>query len=145
MRPRIQLFEDFDQGNGDVFSADIKRDKINLYIYKEPESLKNGFIYEGQIEWQLSVFFKSWGIEIDETAIIKSMNFTVELEDENGNYYEKEIEIPEGILKPEQFQTTFTNLNSRKISLLAVDIIMGHSENPEDWKFELEVGNTIDY
>lgn len=145
MRPKIQLFENFEQRDANIFLADIKKDKISFSLYQEPGSLKHSFVYKGEIQWQLSVFFKSWGIEIDETAIIKSMNFTVELEDENGDYYEKEIEVPEGILKPEQFKTTFMNFDNRQISLLTVDITMRHSEDPEDWEIELGVGNTIDY
>lgn len=133
----IQLFENFGSGETPEFTADIKKDHVSFDLYGEPGDLRRGYVREGRIHWTAEVYYKSWGIEL-ESCIIKDMWFTIELEDEEGEPFEKEIVIPANTLSAEQFSK---DVYEFPLVLTAVEIEMRHSEDPQDWKIKLTLGH----
>ena len=132
----IKIFENFDQ-NVHTFVEDFKNKQMNIDLYDEPGDLRYGTVRAGKVTWTAEMIFNSWGIEL-EGCMIKEMWMTIEVEDENGDYIEKEIVVPAGVLNLEQFKTEIYKF---PLVLTMVEIRMRHSSDPQDWKIELSIGN----
>ena len=132
---RFQLFEQY---NDKIFTANIAKDKIPVYIYQAPTPYRHSDVELGTIYWELPINITDRGIEIAETAIISHMDFVLEIENEEGpDSFSKRIQVNKGTFKPQQFKTTF---NYFPLTLKEVEINMRHSTEPEDWKIELTIG-----
>jgi hypothetical protein len=104
----IKLYENFGQDRL-AFSSKVGREDTHLTLYDEPMDMRNALINGGVVNWDIAFSKKSWGIALGDTpTTITSMRFDYEVEDEDnedGDYVEKEWEIPEGVFSPEQFTT----------------------------------------
>lgn len=136
----IKLFENF-ADNKHEFKAEIGSNQVIVDIYNEPGSYRRGNVRSGKIVWEMDIFFRTYGIETG-MAKINSMWMVIELEDENGDDYEKEIRIEPGLLKWEQFEQELLNF---PLYLESVEISMRHSEDPQDWEFKLYIGTREGY
>lgn len=136
----IKLYENFGQDRLD-FSSKISREDTQLTLYDEPMGMRNALINDGVVNWDLSLSQKGWGISLGDTpSTITSMRFGYEVEDEDnedGDYIEKEWEIPEGVFSYEQFTT---EINQFPLYLEAIDIKMNHTMDPKFWKITLYLG-----
>ena len=136
----IKLYENFGQDRL-AFSSKVGRADTHLTLYDEPMGMRNALINGGVVNWDIALSKKAWGIALGDTpSTITSMRFDYEVEDEDnedGDYVEKEWEIPEGVFSPEQFTT---ELNKFPLYLEAVDINMRHTMDPKFWKITLYLG-----
>jgi hypothetical protein len=136
----IKLYENFGQDRL-AFSSKIGREDTHLNFYDEPMGMRNALVNGGEVNWDLSLAQKNWGVTLGDTpATITSMRFDYEVEDEDdedGDYIEKEWEIPEGTFSNDQFTT---EINKFPLYLEAVEIHMRHTMNPKFWKITLYLG-----
>lgn len=135
----LKIFENFGQ-NVHTFVEDFKNKQMNIDLYDTPGDLRQGQVKAGQVTWTAEVIFNSRGIELERCGI-KEMWMTIEVEDENDEYIEKEIVVPAGVFNAEQFKTEIYKF---PLVLSIVEIRMRHSNDPEDWKIELSIGNMQD-
>ena len=136
----IKLYENFGQDRL-AFSSKISREDTHLTLYDEPMGMRNALINEGVVNWDLDLSKEEWGISLGDTpATITSMrfNYEVEVEDnEDGDYVEKEWEIPEGVFSNEQFTT---EIEAFPLHLESIEIKMNHTMDPKFWKIILYLG-----
>jgi len=136
----IKLYENFGQDRL-AFSSKISREDTHLTLYDEPMGMRNVLINDGVVNWDLDLSKEEWGISLGDTpATITSMrfNYEVEVEDnEDGDYVEKEWEIPEGVFSNEQFTT---EIEAFPLHLESIEIKMNHTMDPKFWKIILYLG-----
>ena len=136
----IKLYENFGQDRL-AFTSKISRHDTDVTLYDEPMGMRNALINEGVVNWDLDLSKEEWGISLGDTpATITSMRFNYEVVDEDnedGDYVEKEWEIPEGVFSHEQFTT---EINKFPLYLEAIDIKMNHTMDPKFWKIILYLG-----
>jgi len=134
----IKLYENFGQDRL-AFSSKISRHDTDVTLYDEPMGMRNALINEGVVNWDLDLSKEEWGISLGDTpATITSMRFNYEVEDnEDGDYVEKEWEIPEGVFSNEQFTT---EIEAFPLHLESIEIKMNHTMDPKFWKIILYLG-----
>lgn len=132
----IKLFENFEE-SPDFFQR--IGPSLELNLYNEPYPLRNGRIAGGEITWKCDLDYRKWGIELGLFQLTKIV-FEIELEDEEKEEeYIKEIVVPKEALQDiNRYKTTVKGF---PLTLTRVDIYMRHSEDPEDWKYEIEIGS----
>ena len=131
----IKLFENF--GESPEFTQKITKNSSSTVItfWKEPYTFKNPYLIEGSFSWKCNLKTESWGISLGSITLTK-LDFTVELEEEDGEtYYKKTITVPEEHLRdPLRYKV---DAESFPLRITNIEINMRHSEDPEDWKYEL--------
>ena len=134
----IKLFENFQEFP--EFTQKIAKNTtdVNITFYKEPYTLGNLYFVEGSFSWKCKLETKTWGISL-ESIILTKLEFTVELEDEEKEeFYYKTITVPEEHLRdPLRYKV---DVESFPLQITNIEVNMRHSEDPEDWKYELTVG-----
>jgi len=134
----IKLYENFGQDRL-AFTSKISRHDTDVTLYDEPMGMRNVLINDGVVNWDLDLSKEEWGISLGDTpATITSMRFNYEVEDnEDGDYVEKEWEIPEGVFSNEQFTT---EIEGFPLHLESIEIKMNHTMDPKFWKIILYLG-----
>lgn len=134
----IKLYENFGQDRI-AFSNKIGRDDTHVELYDEPMDMKYAAVRGGEVNWDLELVERKWGVELGGTpATITSMRWEYEVDDEEtGDPIEKEWEIEEGTFSNDQFET---EVNSFPLYLEAVEIRMNHTKDPRFWKIKLYLG-----
>ena len=136
----IKLFENFQEFP--EFTQKIAKNSsdVNITFYKEPYTLKSLYFIEGSFSWKCKLETKTWGISL-ESIMLSKLEFTVELENEDTEEYSyKTITVPEETLKdPLKYKVEVEGFPLR---ITHIEVNMRHSEDPEDWKYELTVGGS---
>jgi hypothetical protein len=144
---KIKLFENFGEspelsenfGESPEFTQSIgDRGSIDLSTYKEPYSLRSGRVKTGSVSWKLNLDYRKWGIDMDSFQVTK-LDLEIELEDEEKEEeYTKEISVPlEALQDPDRFKV---EIEGFPLTITYIEIDMRHSEDPEDWKYEIKLG-----
>lgn len=145
------MFEDFTSSQNTPEFTDIIGDKkshIYLSTYKEPYSLREASVKGGKVTWTCEIQYKKWGIAI-ENVRLTSLTLTFEIEeyknedDDFPEYKEKEIAVPPEDLK--DLLKYKVEIEGSPLKMKRLEIDMRHSEHPEDWKYEIEIGPEKDY
>jgi hypothetical protein len=135
---KIKLLENFNTESIPEFEQKIgtKPGSIFLMLEKEPGNLRNGYLREGIIKWSLDLKYEKRGIIISGVKLLE-MEFEIELEDEEDNSYNETVTATKEQLKncPIEFE-----LHELPISIKSIEINMRHSVDPEDWKFDVKLG-----
>ena len=134
----IKLFENF--GESPEFTQKIAKNYSSTVItfWKEPYTFKNPYLVEGSFSWKCKLETKTWGISL-ESIMLSKLEFTVVLENEDTeDYTYKTITVPEETLKdPLKYKV---DVEGFPLRITHIEVNMRHSEDPEDWKYELTVG-----
>ena len=133
----IKLFEQFNEEKY-MFESNIKKDKVEIYLYRAPKDSESMAVIDGKIRWELPLEFSKNGIEMSQEAFITSLDLLVETEDENRGVVKEEIKIPEGTFKLKQFETVIRNF---PLYMDEININMNYSKNPKDWQIEMIIGS----
>ena len=134
---KIKLFENF--GESPEFTQPIGGSSdLDLDLYKEPYPLRGGRVTSGSVSWKLNLDYRKWGIDLDSFQMTK-LSFDIELEDEEKEEeYTKEILVPSETLQdPDRVKVTIEGF---PLTISYIEIDMRHSEDPEDWKYEIKLG-----
>ena len=87
--------------------------------------------------------YRKWGIEMGTIELTK-LSFILELEDEEKDEtYNKEVVVPSETLR--DYQRFKSEVKGFPLQITSLDINMRHSEDPEDWKYEIVLGEERDY
>lgn len=135
---KIKLLENFNTESIPEFEQKIgtKPGSIFLMLEKEPGNLRNGYLREGIVKWSLDLQYEKRGIIISGVKLL-GMEFEIQLEDDDeGTYYETVTATKEQLKNcPVEFE-----LHELPISIKSIEINMRHSVDPEDWKFDVKLG-----
>ena len=137
----IKLFENF--GEDPEYTQKISSDDVYLSLYSEPYSLRSGSIIGGSVSWKCEMSYKKWGIEMESIRLTK-LSFEIEVEDEDN---EDETHIKEIVVPSEALQDPFRikyKVEGFPLTITSLDITMRNSEDPEDWKHEISLGEERD-
>lgn len=139
---KIKLLENFNTVPIQEFEQEIGRKpgSILLMLYQEPGNLRDGYLREGIVKWTLDLQYEKRGIIISGIKLLE-IEFEIELEDDDeGTYYETITATKEKLKNcPVEFE-----LEELPISIKSIDINMRHSVDPEDWKFDVKLGEDED-
>lgn len=137
----IKLFENF--GESPEFTQKISNEDVHLSLYSEPYPLKGGYVVAGSVSWKCDMQYRKWGIEMGTIELTK-LSFILELEDEEKDEtYNKEVVVPAETLR--DYQRFKSEVKGFPLQITSLDINMRHSEDPEDWKYEIILGEERDY
>jgi|688.fasta_scaffold52394_6 hypothetical protein len=135
---KIKLLENFNTESIPEFEQKIgtKPGSIFLMLEKEPGNLRNGYLREGIVKWSLDLKYEKRGIIISGVKLLE-MEFEIQLEDDDDNSYNETVTATKEQLKncPIEFE-----LHELPISIKSIEINMRHSVDPEDWKFDVKLG-----
>jgi hypothetical protein len=134
----IKLFENFQEFPEFTQKIAKNTSDISITFYKEPYNLKSLYLIEGSFSWKCKLETKTWGISL-ESIMLTKLEFTVELEnEETEEFYYKTTTVPEETLKdPLKYKV---DVEGFPLRITNIEVNMRHSEDPEDWKYELTVG-----
>lgn len=143
MTHMIKLFENFDQPQ-EFFQKFTRNDEtVNFQLWKEPNSMRDNYGIEGTFTWQCSLKYNKWGIDID-SIVLTSLSLTVELEDEDNEdmSIDKKIELTkEDLQDASKYKIVVEGF---PLTITSLEVNMRHSEDPEDWKYEITLGEKRD-
>lgn len=140
----IKLFENFNEAP--EFTQKISTDDVYVSLYKEPGSLRSASVRSGEVKWTMDVSYRKWGIELGK-AQLTYLEIVLEIEDpesEDGDTFEKTITVTKEQLL-DSFERTEQELEGFPLSLSDLEIDMRHSEDPEDWKYKIQIGKDPRY
>lgn len=137
MTRKIKLFETFSDQILE-FKDKIVRGGTWIWIYNPPAEIRNNSVEGGTVEWAMQLDITSFGL--DEPKVwIKKLDFELELEKEteDDDWETEKISLTaDGTLN--KTRCTFEGF---PIFLRDINIDMHHSIDPEDWTYELEMGD----
>lgn len=137
----IKLFENFEE-SPEFFQRIGSSSGLDLDLYNEPYPLRSGRIAGGEVTWKCDLDYRKWGIELGTFQLTKIV-FEIELEDEEKEEeYTKEISVPKEALQDiNRYKIEFAGF---PLTITHIEINMRHSEDPEDWKYEIKLGEKFD-
>ena len=137
MTRKIKLFETFSDQILE-FKDKIVRGGTWIWIYNPPAEIRNNSVEGGTVEWAMQLDITSFGL--DEPKVwIKKLDFELEIEKEteDDDWETEKISLTaDGTLNK-----TRCAFEGFPIFLRNIDIYMNHSIDPEDWTYELEMGD----
>lgn len=135
---RLKLFENYKDGE---FEDIIGKDAVEVDIYKDPLEYRGAYVRGGKVGWSLDVYPTSSGYKAGSPKL-NYLYLILEVEDEDSeDSKEIEIEISGEELQEDQFSS---EIRSFPLYLRGIEIVMGHTKDPEFWKYKLIIGREED-
>jgi hypothetical protein len=124
------------------FSASFERSggDATLDIDNPPPAWKSPYVTGGKARWELDIYYKSSGLEINGASLL-SLGFSFTVEDpETGEELPDEIEIE--LSSDDIFYTnTESEIGKPDYFLNSLEVDMNNSEDSSNWKYLLDIGS----